>query len=90
MTELRQAVASGFYFSVNHKMVESEKGRLIVANIPMYWILTETDAPFTFSAQIQSRTASLEAAVGGIAQIKKQTIWETKALIFENFKLLIS
>lgn len=47
ISELRQALAQGCYFSINHQMLNSSNGRYIVENIPVDRILLESDAPFT-------------------------------------------
>lgn len=44
--QLKRAVEMGCYFSVNIKMIESEKGRDIISRIPIDKILLESDAPF--------------------------------------------
>jgi TatD DNase family protein len=43
----QQAVAAGCYFSINHRMLESDRGRTLVKALPDERLLTETDGPFT-------------------------------------------
>lgn len=43
---LRDIVNSGFFFSVNFAMIQSDNGKKIIANIPKELILTETDFPY--------------------------------------------
>jgi TatD DNase family protein len=45
--EVARAVDLGCYFSVNAAMLNTERGRSIVAAIPADRLLTETDGPFT-------------------------------------------
>jgi TatD DNase family protein len=45
--EARRAAALGCYFSINFEMTRSERGRALVAELPMDRLLTETDGPFT-------------------------------------------
>ena len=47
VTDLRQAIVQGCYFSINHQMLQSTNGRNIVGNIPVDRLLLESDAPFT-------------------------------------------
>ena len=47
IADLETALSRGYYFSINHQMLESEKGRRIVKKIPVDRILIESDAPFT-------------------------------------------
>jgi len=44
-SEARQAAALGCYFSVNAEMTRSDRGRALLANLPIDRILTETDGP---------------------------------------------
>jgi TatD DNase family protein len=45
--ETQRAVAAGCYFSVNHSMLNHERGRKLIQSLPMDRLLTETDSPFT-------------------------------------------
>lgn len=47
ITHLRRAIRQGYYFSINHQMLQSANGRNIVGNIPVDRFLLESDAPFT-------------------------------------------
>lgn len=47
IVDLETALDRGYYFSINHQMLESENGRGIVKKIPVDKILIESDAPFT-------------------------------------------
>jgi TatD DNase family protein len=47
ISEVEKALELNCYFSINHKMINSEKGRALVKRIPLNRILTETDGPFT-------------------------------------------
>lgn len=90
LTDLRTAVSKGFYFSINHRMVNTDKGKDIVKNIPADRLLTETDAPFTFSGSINSRIKSLAATINGIATITSKSAEHIQQNIFENFRHLIT
>jgi TatD DNase family protein len=88
--ELRIAIKEGFYFSVNHKMAMSEKGKSLITKMPIDRILTETDAPFTFSHSINSRIKSLEATLDRIAKIKSMDKKECAELVYANFKAVVT
>ncbi len=45
--EARRAATLGCYFSINAEMMRSDRGRTLVAELPMDRLLTETDGPFT-------------------------------------------
>lgn len=46
LTELENAVRIGCWFSVGPAMLEGEKGRALVARMPLNRVLPETDGPF--------------------------------------------
>lgn len=46
LKEAERAITAGCYFSVNLKMMESERRRALVKSIPRERILTESDGPF--------------------------------------------
>ncbi len=87
--DLKVAVQNGYYFSINHKMINTEKGKQIIMAIPNHLLLTETDAPFTFDNKITSRMESLRITVEGISEIKKEEFLITKDIIYNNFKSLL-
>lgn len=88
--ELLRAVEYGFYFSVNHKMLQSNKSRELIKLIPIDRLLTETDAPFTFDNIIKDRLSSINAAIKGISAITGIEESEIKSHIYNNFKHLLS
>ena len=45
--EARRAAALGCYFSINAEMLRTDRGRKLVATLPVDRLLTETDGPFT-------------------------------------------
>lgn len=47
INDLKRAIEQGYYFSINHQMLQSKNGRKIVENIPVDRFLIESDAPFT-------------------------------------------
>ena len=49
---LRNIVNSGFFFSINSAMVQSDNGKKIIAEIPKELILTETDFPYIDNSNI--------------------------------------
>jgi TatD DNase family protein len=88
-SSLMQAVDMGIYFSVNHKMLQSRNGLETLKNIPRKLLLTETDAPFTFDANIKSRMSSLQCTHKLIAKALKQDENEVCGFIYNNFKSLL-
>lgn len=89
LADLRTAVSKGFYFSINHKMASTDKGKEIIKNIPIEHLLTETDAPFTFSSSIDNRIKSLLGTIKNISYIKSKMVEEIENTIYNNFKTLL-
>lgn len=66
--EARRAVDLGCYFSINEGMLSSEKGRALVAGLPVDRLLTETDGPFL---QIEGRSARPRDVTRCVAQLSE-------------------
>jgi len=88
-SSLIRAADMGIFFSVNHKMLQSRNGLEILRNIPRKLLLTETDAPFTFDANIKSRMASLQCTHKLIAKALKLDENEVCEMVYDNFKSLL-
>ena len=88
--ELNQALMYGFYFSVNHKMLRSRKALTLLKGIPIDRILTETDAPFTFDAVINTRIKSLDLTIAGLANLYGLGDLEMRQVVYENFNRILT
>lgn len=87
--EARRAAALGCYFSINAEMMRSDRGRALVAELPLDRILTETDGPFT---QIDGRPAApadAPKAVIAIAHARKLDPSVIDRAIQSNLKTLL-
>jgi len=71
--EARRAVDLGCYFSVNPEMLRNERGRILVARLPVDRLLTETDGPFIHVGNRPSRPADVMIAVEGLAGSSRRT-----------------
>lgn len=89
-TDLQNGISQGYFFSINHKMANSEKGKEIISRIPLSQLLTETDAPFTFNSKITNRLDSLKNTIENIAKIKNLSQEKIKSIIMNNFKILLT
>jgi TatD DNase family protein len=87
--ELKVAIRNEFYFSINHKMISTDKGKQIIMAIPKHLLLTETDAPFSFDQSIRSRLQSLEKTVSALSAIRKTDAPTIRDQIYNNFKSLL-
>ncbi|WP_207516092.1 Qat anti-phage system TatD family nuclease QatD [Longitalea luteola] len=89
IAEATKAVGYGFYFSINHKMMQNEKSRKLLEILPVSRILTETDAPFTFGTGVQTRLQSLESTIKSLSDQKGAVPEKIRATIYENFRTLL-
>lgn len=87
--ELRQALAAGFYFSVNHKMVASRNGQHILQALPRTAVLTETDAPFTLDNYVTTRQQSLLKTLTGLAQQWQCAPEEARQHVWAQFGAMV-
>lgn len=85
------AINNGFYFSINHAMLNSESGRKIIANIPNNKLLIETDSPFvSINGSNCSQLVQIERTIDNLALLKSINVYELKALLWNNFINLIT
>lgn len=87
---LNRALSLGFYFSVNHQMTLSKKGRIIIEQIPMERLLTESDGPFV---QVDGHPSSLfliASTCARIGEIKGLTAEEVQLAAHRNFKSILT
>lgn len=87
--EARRAVALGCYFSINAAMMHIDRGRALVAELPMDRLLTETDGPFTRIGGQPAEPASVGATVGAIARERGASQESVATAIQNNFQRLI-
>lgn len=66
--EMKLALEAGFFFSINDKMFTSKKGQQFIHSLPKTSLLTETDAPFTFSDTVTTRYESIEYSLSSLAK----------------------
>ena len=84
--ELDQAVADGYFFSVNGAMMQSAKGRAVVMRIPRERILTETDGPFTRDGSSPATPTSVKLTVTLLAELLGLPQADVQALVIANFR----
>jgi TatD DNase family protein len=88
-SEARRAAELGCYFSVNAEMTRSDRGRTLVADLPINRLLTETDGPFT---QINSRPAEpadTPVVIEAIARVRKEAPDVIARTVLTNLQLLL-
>lgn len=89
IAELDRAISRGYYFSVNHQMVQSANGRKIIERIPVEKILLESDAPFTKGLKDRYSIAFNEELYSYLSQHYHQDTEVVKKRIKANFAALL-
>lgn len=89
-SQLKHAIDIGCWFSINSRMLKTEKGKLLVGSIPRNIILTETDGPFILHKNTPVMPARVEDAVQGLANIWSISYEDASAQIYNNFKQLLT
>jgi TatD DNase family protein len=88
--EARRAVELGCYFSVNAAMMSKEKGRDMVATLPLERLLTETDGPFTQTDGRPARPVDVETAIGALANLRHLTPDGIATSVQTNLRFLLN
>lgn len=89
-SDARRAVELGCLFSVNSQMLQSERGRDLISALPKDRLLTETDGPFTQTADRPSVPADVSIAVEAIAKLHQLDPSQITIQINQNLKRLIA
>jgi TatD DNase family protein len=88
--EARRATELGCYFSINSQMLANDRGRALVASIPIDRILTETDGPFTSQGNSPSRPRDVRQALALVSKAKSLPESQCADVVIENLKALTS
>lgn len=87
--DLKRAIDRGCWFSINQRMLSSDRGRLLVSQIPKDRILTETDGPFVMNGSKPLQPASVVPVINKLSGIWGEPQDVVTAQIFENLKSLL-
>lgn len=88
--DLRRAIDIGCWFSVNQRMLSSDRGRLLVSHIPKDRILTETDGPFVMNGYKPLQPASVMPVINKLSDIWGEPKENVQHQIFENLRRLLN
>jgi TatD DNase family protein len=88
-SDARRALALGCYFSINAVMATSERGKVVVSELPIDRILTETDGPFTQTGDRPAEPSDVGAAVAAIACAQNKNADEVAVAIRNNLQTLL-
>lgn len=88
-SEARRANALGCYFSVNAEMVRSDRGRALIADLPVDRILTESDGPFTQIDGHPAEPADMHVSNDIIARVRNMPTHEIARAVQINLQTLL-
>lgn len=88
-TQLKRAIDSGCYFSVNQRMLSNQKGRQLIGKIPKERILTETDGPFITNKNQPILPGGVIPTVDGLAMLWNESREQVVGRVFENLKFIV-
>lgn len=87
LENIKEITNMGYYFSLNNKMLKSEKGISIIKKIPIDRILIETDGPFTDFKKKVISPDKLPEVYAAFAQLLN--IRNFDEVVFNNLKSLL-
>ena len=90
LAELENAVRIGCWFSVGPVMLEGEKGRALVARIPLNRVLPETDGPFTTVKGKTLQPWDAWSVVEPLAKIWGMPVEDVGEQLRQNLRRLLS
>jgi TatD DNase family protein len=88
-TEVRKAISSGLWFSVNYAMTQSANGRSILAELPPDRVLTETDGPFQKVSGKAQTPSDVAAVLPPLAAVWNVDQGDARRMVAENFDTLL-
>jgi len=88
-TESRRAIEMGCYFSINAAMLDNERHSSMVAAIPLDRLLTETDGPFTKTAERPSKPADVAVVVEALGRLHCVDASTLAATVRRNMRNLL-
>lgn len=83
---LERALEYGLFFSVNPAMLASEKGRQLVAKMPLDKLLTETDGPFVRVGDDVARPHDVAGVISGLSELKNLDLPRMTQTLLDNFR----
>lgn len=87
--EAKRAIELGCYFSINASMLDSERHVAMVEAIPLDRLLTETDGPFTKTAERPSKPVDVAVVVEALGQLHGLPAATLAATVRNNLRILL-
>lgn len=89
-SELQESIENGYYFSINEKMINSNKRRLIIKKIPIEMLLLESDAPFLKNDKLNYSVEFMDNIILELARIYSVDKLTMEEQLKINFKRVIN
>jgi TatD DNase family protein len=89
-TQAREAIQAGCFFSINRRMLESPRGRELVASLPPERILTESDGPFIRIGNHPTKPKDVMETVEMLAKLWETDTATTLKRLQDNLYILLS
>lgn len=87
--EAKRAIEMGCYFSINAAMLSNERHASMVATIPLPRLLTETDGPFTMTAERPSKPEDVAVIVESLARLYGVSSSALAEAVRDNLRALL-
>lgn len=87
--EAKRAIQLGCYFSINASMLDNERHAAMVGAIPLDRLLTETDGPFTKTAERPSKPADVAVVVEALGRLHGMSTVTLAATVRSNLRSLL-
>lgn len=87
---LQEALERGYYFSVNHQMLLSAKGKAVIDLVPLNRLLLESDAPFTKGLENNYSISFCEKVYTYLSNSRNVGLDDLCSTIKKNFTELLS
>lgn len=88
-SEAKRAVALGCYFSINTEMMRADRGRALIAELPLDRLLTETDGPFTRVDDRTTEPADVRETVDLMAEARCLSPDAVAKSVMSNLRVLV-
>lgn len=86
---LLKAIDMGCYFSVNTKMIQTQRGRELIREMPSGRVLTESDGPFIKDGKTSATPLSVLQIIPSIADIWGISTENATKIVWKNFSELL-
>jgi len=87
--ELEAAVRCGVYFSVNTAMLRTQRGRMLISQMPSDRVITETDGPFICDENRPNTPPDTAKILPQLAALWKIDNASARATVLNTFRKLI-